>query len=144
MASNTNSVTGNLIDALKSRPEIIGMLIVVGGFLYHMDVTNSRAIAAQERRDGREDFVANQRIDACHDIQLRGIQAIERNTDAMIMNAASDAGLTDAIDTLTITVSGNTVGLRQVQETLSDLIHEINLHSKYSQNQAKLHIGSNQ
>ena len=44
---------GSLIDALKSRPEIIGMLIVVGGFLYHMEVTESRAIAAQERRDGR-------------------------------------------------------------------------------------------
>ena len=53
MASNTNTAMGSLIDALKSRPEIIGMLIVVGGFLYHMEVTESRAIAAQERRDGR-------------------------------------------------------------------------------------------
>ena len=125
---------GSLIDALKSRPEIIGMLIVVGGFLYHMEVTESRAIAAQERRDGREDLVANQRIDACHDIQVRGIKAIDRNTEAMIMHAASDSGLTDAIDTLTFTVSGNTDGLRQVQETLSDLISEINLHAKFSRN----------
>lgn len=127
------TTTGSLISALKTRPEIIGMLIIVGGFLYYMQVTESKNIEAQEKRDSREDLVAKQRMKTCHDIQSRGIQALDRNSAALVMHASSDSNLTGSIDKLNFTVGNNTNGLLEVQSILSNLIAEIDLHAKYSQ-----------
>lgn len=127
------TTTGSLISALKTRPEIIGMLIIVGSFLYYMQVTESKNIEAQEKRDSREDLVAKQRMKTCHDIQSRGIQALDRNSAALVMHASSDSNLTGSIDKLNFTVGNNTNGLLEVQSILSNLIAEIDLHAKYSQ-----------
>ena len=109
------------------------MLIVVGAFLYHIQKTQSDEIKAQERQESREDLVANQRITACHDIQIRGIEALDRITAALLLHASSDADLSGAINTLTGTVDTHTDGLSEVQIILANLLAEVNLHTKYSQ-----------
>ena len=116
-----DSTLGSLVSALKTRPEIIGMLIIVGGFLYHMQVTESNNIEAQEKRDSREDLVARQRIQICHDIQVLGIEALDRNSAALIMQSASDSTLTESIDTLSFNVTSNTDGIRQIHDVLSSM-----------------------
>lgn len=131
--TTSKNIIGNIIGSLKSRPDIIAMLIVVGAFLYHIQKTESDEIKAQERRESREDIVANQRITVCHDIQLRGIEALDRNTAALLLHASSDADLSGAIDTLTGTVDNHTDALSQVQIVLANLLSEIDLHKQYSQ-----------
>ena len=127
------TTTGSLISALKTRPEIIAMLIIVGAFLYHIESSETKKIATEERRELREDLVAKQRMKTCHDIQSRGIQALDRNSAALVMHASSDSNLTGSIDKLNFTVGNNTNGLLEVQSILSNLIAEIDLHAKYSQ-----------
>jgi hypothetical protein len=130
---NTNTITGSLIGSLKSRPEIIAMLVVVGAFLHHIESSETKNIAVEERREAREDLVAKQRMKTCHDIQSRGIEALDRNSAALVMHASSDSNLTGSIDKLNFTVGNNTNGLLEVQSILSNLIAEIDLHAKYSQ-----------
>ena len=132
MTTNKN-IIGNIIGSLKTRPEMIAMLIIVGAFLYHIEKIESNEIKAQERRESREDIVANQRITVCHDIQLRGIEALDRNTAALLLHASSDADLGGAIDILTGTVDNHTEALSQVQIVLANLLSEIDLHKQYYQ-----------
>lgn len=134
--TTSKSIMGNIIGSLKSRPDIIAMLIVVGAFLYHIQKTQSDEIKSQERRESREDLVANQRIAVCHDIQIRGIEALDRNTAALLLHASSDAGLSGAIDILTDTVDNHTEALSEVRIVLASLLSEIDLHKQYTQHKS--------
>lgn len=131
--TTSKNIMGNIIGSLKSRPDIIAMLIVVGAFLFHIQKTESDEIKSQERRELREDLVANQRIAVCHDIQMRGIEALDRNTAALLLHASSDAVLSGAFDTLTGTVDNHTRALAEVRIVLASLLSEIDLHKQYSQ-----------
>ena len=132
MSIKEDSVIGSILVVLKRRPDILALLLIVGGFLYYLDRHDSQLQAAQSVRDAREDIVANQRIQTCHDVQERAILSLERVSEVLQIHAESDARLSNEIDTLTITVSGNTAGLIQVEQTLSDLITEINMHQKFA------------
>jgi len=126
------TTTGSLISALKTRPEIIAMLIIVGAFLYHIESSETKNIATEERRDAREDLVAKERIKRCHDIQALGIDALDRNAAALLLHASSYASLTESINTVSVATSSTNKSLLEVQAVLASLITEIDIHAKYS------------
>lgn len=132
MSIKEDSIIGSILIVLKRRPDILALLLVVGVFLYYMDRQDMEQRLSQERREVREDLVATQRINVCHDVQVRAVEALERVAEMLQIHSESDALLTNEIETLTITVSGNTDGLMRVERTLSELILEINMHEKYN------------
>ncbi len=122
MGNNYDSVMGSIINTLKGRPDIILMLIVVGGFLFHIERKEIRDIAQQQQEAARLDLVAEQRIETCHDIQHRGIEAMNANTAALIMHAEKDTRLSEKIETMVITVSGNTDAINDLKMAVQHLI----------------------
>jgi len=132
MSIKEDSIIGSILIVLKRRPDILALLLIVGGFLYYLDRHDTQLQAAQAVREARGDIVANQRIEVCHDVQEQAVDALERVAEMLQMHSESDALLINEIETLTITVSGNTDGLMRVERTLSELILEINMHEKYN------------
>jgi len=132
MSIKEDSIIGSILVILKRRPDILALLVVVGVFLYYMDRHDNSQQLAQERREAREHLVAEQRINVCHDVQVRAVDALERVAEVLQVHTTTDALLINEIETLTITVSGNTDGLMRVEQTLSELILEINMHEKYN------------
>lgn len=130
MSIKEDSIIGTLLKILKERPDFILMLLVVGGFLYYMDLKDQRAADVAEREAARADFVAEQRITACHDMQHKATEAMDRNTAALILHSEKDARLAEEIDTLTITVSGHTNAIHSMEMSVQQLIEMVSQHER--------------
>lgn len=124
-----NTFTSNFLGLLKERPDFILMLALVGGFLYYMDVHDKRAIEFDREQNMREDIVANQRIQTCHDIQNEGIKALDRNSAALTEFASTGVRLAEEIDNLTITVTGNAEAVHRMEGSIHQLVELV----RYSQ-----------
>jgi len=130
MSIKEDSIVGTLLKILKDRPDFILMLLVVGGFLYYMDVQDQRAADAAEREAARADLVAEQRIATCHDMQHQATEAMDRNTAALILHSEKDAQLSEKVDTLTITVSGHTNAIQSMEMSVQQLIEMVSQHER--------------
>tara|TARA_R110001632_G_scaffold90906_1_gene195089 strand:- start:191 stop:679 length:489 start_codon:yes stop_codon:yes gene_type:complete len=125
MSIREDSIIGVLLKILKDRPDFILMVIVVGGFLYHMDVKDQRTLANIEQENLRADTVAAHRIESCHDLQHLSHEVIEKNSAAILKHSESNVRLSEDVDTLTIIVSGNTASLRSMEMAVQKLIDTV-------------------
>ena len=116
MTINKDSIVGQILGSLKRKPEIIALLLVVGSFQFQMDRMQQsserkelaaieatkdsgiradaaalahavRADAAALANEERADKVAEQRIITCHDVQIHSIDAMKRNTEALLIHS---------------------------------------------------------
>lgn len=78
--ANGNLPTGSFGSVAKQAPHWAALVIIVALFLYYLD-----------RHDHSSSIVAEQRIDTCHAVQLRGTVALEQLTLAMTEMAVEDA-----------------------------------------------------
>jgi hypothetical protein len=128
MSDKDGSILSTLLNILKDRPDFILMLIVVGGFLVYIERKEIRDVEQAEKEAARLDMVAEQRIGVCHDIQHQGIEAMKENTNALILHAEKDSLLSEKVETMTITVSGNTTALHGLEIAVERLIETVDAH----------------
>ena len=122
MSIREDSIIGVLLKILKDRPDFILMVVVVGGFLYHMDVKDQRVLENIERENLRADLIATHRIESCHDLQHKAHEVIDKNSAAILEHSKSNVKLSEDVDTLTIVVSGNTASIRSMEMAVQKLI----------------------
>jgi len=80
----------------RKAPELLTMLVMLGGFLWYLhDLEN-----ANQREDARLDKLADVRIEHCHDVQAAGIQAMARLADALESQARVFSELERSIEEL--------------------------------------------
>jgi hypothetical protein len=143
MSVKQDSIVGSILHILRNRPDIVLMILVVGSFLFYMhktaEMAQNAAMENARRQDAiaetnatRADKVADQRITTCHDIQLLGIDAIKKNTDALIIHSGASIRLSEEIDTLTITVTGFGVDLSVLRDDVNTLINAVTNHEKFT------------
>jgi len=84
----------HLAAGLKEHPSFITVLAIVGSFLFFMD----RQGRAFEARVAMDELVAVQRINACHDIQDRGIHAIDRLSDILLEHEKQFVAMQDILE----------------------------------------------
>ena len=108
------------------------MVIVVGGFLYHMDVKDQRVLQNIEQENIRADSVAEHRIESCHNLQHLAHDVIDKNSAAILEHSKSSVKLSEEIDTLTIIVSGNTESIRSMEMAVQQLIDAVGSHERMS------------
>ena len=161
MTINKDSIVGQILGSLKRKPEIIALLLVVGSFQFQMDRMQQsserkelaaieatkdsgiradaaalahavRADTAALANEARADSVAEQRIITCHDIQTHSIDAMNRNTEALLIHSGSNIELSEEIETLTITVSGFRVDLDGMADKIEALISAVSSHERYT------------
>jgi hypothetical protein len=80
----------------RKAPEMLTMLIMLGGFLWYLhDLEN-----ANQREDARMDKLADVRIQHCHDVQEAGIKTMDRLADALDSQARVFSELERSIEEL--------------------------------------------
>ena len=132
MSIKEDSIIGVLLKILKDRPDFILMVVVVGGFLYHMDVKDQRILRNIEQENIRADSVAAHRIESCHGLQHLAHEVIDKNSDAILEHSKSNVKLSEDIDTLTIVVSGNTESIRSMEMAVQQLIDAVGHNERMS------------
>jgi hypothetical protein len=125
MSIKEDSIVGVILKVLKDRPDFILMVIVVGGFLYHMDAKDQRTLDNIKQENLRADLVASHRIESCHELQHKSHDVIDKNSAAILEHSKSNVKLSEEIDTLTIVVSGNTESIRSMEMAVQKLIDAV-------------------
>lgn len=115
-----------LVGALKRRPDMILMIIIVFGFLFYMhtetqdrrletqeqakaqEARDIRAEKVQDARDAKNNALIDLRINSCHDIQERGIEAMQAVAEALREQSESDAELRATVSQLVAATNDNT------------------------------------
>ena len=64
----------NLTYSLKKSPQLVSLLLIVGGFIYYLIRHDEMQVKSQER----DDMVAKQRIDRCHLNQSRATEIMDK------------------------------------------------------------------
>lgn len=116
MTIKQDSVVGVIIGTLKRKPELLALLLIVGGFLYYMNLRDTQSIATQtdERRlmlktitarEDRENLIASQRIQTCHDIQEQSNEAMNNIAEALRGGAQADARMQQTVSSLVTVVN---------------------------------------
>jgi hypothetical protein len=161
MTIKQDSIIGQILGSLKRKPEIIALLLVVGSFQFQMDrmqqsserkelaaieatkdsgiradaaalAHSVRADAAALANEIRADKVAAQRITTCHDVQVHSIDAMKRNTEALLIHSGSNIELSEEIETLTITVIGLRVDVDGMSDRIQELFNAVSSHEKFT------------
>lgn len=64
----------NITSSLKKSPQLVSLLLIVGGFIYYLIRHDEMQVKSQER----DDLVAKQRIDRCHLNQARATEIMDK------------------------------------------------------------------
>lgn len=72
----TDKIKESIAQLAENAPSLLAFVLFAGLFLYY-----------QERNGSREDLVAKQRIDQCHQVQSESIEAIKKLTESMQLQA---------------------------------------------------------
>lgn len=126
-----------LFGTLKRRPDMIVMIVVVFGFLFYMhtetqdrrleaqaqakvqEARDIRAEKVQDARDAKNNALIGLRIKSCHDIQERGIEAMQAVAEALREQSKSDTELRATVSQLVAATNNNTDSIDDFRDVIS-------------------------
>lgn len=137
-----------LLDTLKRKPEMIVMIVMVFGFLFYMhtetqdrrlevqaqaglqeerdilaaklqEARDIRAEKVQDARDAKNNALIGLRIKSCHDIQERGIEAMQAVAGALREQSKSDTELRATVSQLVAATNNNTDSIDDFRDVIS-------------------------
>jgi len=94
----------NITGSLKKSPQLVSLLLIVGGFIYYLIRHDDMQLQSQMR----DDMVAKQRIDRCHLNQARS---------------------TEIMDKLNTSLNSQGNAFHELSVTLRDLRHVMSVHN---------------
>lgn len=125
MTVKNDSIAGVLINALKSRPDLLIMIAVVAGFLYYLDRHDEReTIAAHDAKiemateSKRRDALTARQMDAFTNLQDRVINQVDRIEERSIEAIRQHS---ETLDTLVIEVKGTSAAVSSIHRMLESV-----------------------
>lgn len=107
-------------DLAITAPHWFALIAVVGGFLYYME----RKDLHELERNQHAEQVSDLRIEACHDVQERGMEIMADVSKAMVQNNHAITSLQSSFDRMNIQMDESDRRIEKVIEENSRVISD--------------------